>query len=453
MKTSAKQPNTHKTPLGFIFTLSWKNLSRHKKRTIITASAIAFGLSMYLFLDAWLLGAELDSERNLIWYETSSARVHNPEYWENRERLELKHVISQPARVIQEIEELGYPAAPRTVFRADLAVRQDPFPTDGSMQVRVYAIDPQRDDQVFRLSRTIEEGGPLSGPGLEGLAQDGSPGETGTEGLSDELPGALIGRWLAEDLGAEVGYPITLITRTREGFYQTIDLEIQGILNSPNPMINRGTVFISLGTADRALQMQGAVTEVNIRMPDRADTYSAAAQLEEDLSGVNGGLGVYPWQEIARDYIAMSSTKRQGSGLMLFLVFIIAAVGISNTMLMVVFERTRELGTLRAIGMKDGDIRLNFLFEAGGIGILGGLGGLVMGSLLVAFVTYIGVDFSFMLRDIDIGYRLSGVMYGAWHPAAMIGGFALCVIMTMVVAYFPTRRALDMEITDCLRDE
>jgi ABC-type lipoprotein release transport system permease subunit len=435
MKQTDKK--TNKTPLGFILTLSWKNLSRHRKRTIITASAIAFGLSMYLFLDSWLLGAELDSERNLIWYETSSARVHNSDYWENRDRMELKHVISQPDRVVQEIADLGYPAAPRTVFRADLAVRQDPYPTDGSLQVRGYAIDPARDEDVFRLSRTIEEGQALQpGPTPEG-----------------QLPGALIGIWLAEDLGAEVGYPITLITRTREGFYQTIDLEIQGIINSPNPMINRATVFITMDTADHALQMDGAATEVNIRMPDRADTYQEASKIEEVLTQLNSDLGVYPWQEIATDYIAMSATKRQGTGLMLFLVFIIAAVGISNTMLMVVFERTRELGTLRAIGMRNSDIRLNFLFEAGGIGVLGGVGGLILGAMFTAFLTYVGVDFSFMLRDMDIGYRLAGIMYGAWHPEAMFAGFALSVLMSMAVAYFPTRRALAMEITECLRDE
>ena len=89
--------------MKFILGLAWKNMSRHRKRTMITSAAIAFGIAIFIWMDAFLLGAEKDSERNLIWYETGSVKIMNREYWENIENLPFKHVIEDPAAVIERL--------------------------------------------------------------------------------------------------------------------------------------------------------------------------------------------------------------------------------------------------------------------------------------------------------------------------------------------------------------
>ncbi|NCN04015.1 MAG: FtsX-like permease family protein [Spirochaetales bacterium] len=416
---------------GFILSYSWKNLSRHRKRTLITASAIASGLALYLFMDAWLLGAEMDSQRNLRRYETSSARVYHQDNWEVWERLRLSNLIENPAQVVDTIENLGYTAAPRVSFQADVIVYENPYPTDGSMTIRAYGIDVAADNRVFSLANFVDEG------------RYPEAGEYG----------AVIGAGLARTLGAEVGFPLTLVTRTREGYYQTLDLVITGIVNTPNPIVNRANIYIPLEVIDQELQMAGAVTEIIIGISETENTQKAAQRIQAAISQNRPELQTYPWEEIAADFLALAATKSGGSSIMLFLVFIIAAVGISNTMLMAIFERVRELGTLRALGMRNRDIRLMFLLEAGGIGFIGSVVGLVFGSILIAFVTYIGVDFTALLGDMDIGYRINGIMYGTWHPQAMVTAFFVGIFMAALVAYLPTRRALKMGITDCLRDE
>jgi ABC-type lipoprotein release transport system permease subunit len=317
------------------------------------------------------------------------------------------------------------------VFGAELIVREDPYPEDGSIRVKVHAIDPERDDQVFHFRETVEEGRYLE------------PGEDGV----------LLGAWLAEDLGARVGYAMTLVTRTRTGYYQAIDTEIVGIINCPNPYINRSSVFMPLDSADYHLEMEGAVTEINMRFPLRADADKRAAEIQESLTDHSQTLQVMSWREIAFDYVALAEQKQAGSGLILFLVFIIAAVGVSNTMLMAVYERTKELGTMRALGMKDSQIRWTFLFEAGGIGFIGSVLGLILGSLLVFWMVNWGIDYGAMIRQADMGYRIASVFRGVWHPTAMIQAFVLGIVIAMIVALVPTRRALRMRITDCLRDE
>jgi putative ABC transport system permease protein len=268
-----------------------------------------------------------------------------------------------------------------------MVVRKDPFPEDGALRIRVEAIDPERDDRVFRFRETVTAGRYLR-PGEEAV---------------------LLGSWLAEDLGAKVGYPVTIVTRTRDGYYQAFEAPVVGIVSCPNPAVNRTSVFVPLDVE------------------------------------------VLDWTQLAADYVALAEQKQKGSGIILLLVFIIAAVGVSNTMLMAVYERVRELGTMRALGMGDRQVRRLFLLEASGIGVIGSVLGLALGSLLCLWMVDVGIDFSSAMRTMDMGYRVSGVFRGAWHPAAMAGAFAFGVLLSVGVAFVPTRRALSMSITDCLR--
>lgn len=412
-----------------LFLYAIRNLGRYKRRTIITASAVAVGIAMYIFIDGWLLGAELESDRNIVWYETSSVRIMDTEYWEDRDFLPLSKVLEDPEAILSELSQAGIAATPRTVFSAEMIVRQDPFDEDGSLPVRVYALDPEQDDTVFRFRETLKSGDFLE-PGKEGV---------------------MMGAWMAEDLGAKVGYDISLITRTREGYYQTIDATIVGILDVPNPLINRSSLFMDLQTADYYMQMNGAVTEIDISLNEGVDVQLHADKIEEQLKKAGFVVDVKSWREIAADYGALTEAKSSGTGLILFLLFIIAAVGISNTMLMAVYERISEIGMLRAIGMKDRDIRLVFMIEAAGIGFLGALIGIALGSLANLYMVNIGIDFSWMVREMDIGYRTAGIMYGAWNPDTMLKAFFVGIIICFIVALIPTRRALKMKITDCLR--
>jgi putative ABC transport system permease protein len=393
------------------------------------------GLGIYIFLDAFLLGAELESRRNLVWYETSSARVYDDSYWEERMVRPLDIVIEEPAKVLGVLGEMEIPAAPRTVFSGELVVFRDPYPEDGSARVTVYGIDPQLDDDVFRLRETLTEG----------------------RYLESEEPGALLGAWLAEDLGARVGYPLTIVTRTRQGFYQTMDLEIVGIINTPNPVINRTGLFVPLDTADYYLQMDGAVTEVNMQFGGNVvrgnSSYveSRTREVESALASVAPETEVFNWRELAADYLSLAEAKQSGSGLILFLVFVIAAVGVSNTMLMSVYERTRELGMMRALGMRDNEIRIAFLIEAGGIGVIGAIMGSILGAALSSFIVYIGIDYGWILREMDVGYRIAGVIRGAWHPMAFVQASITGVVLSTLIALIPTHRALKMQVTEALR--
>ncbi|RKX92123.1 MAG: ABC transporter permease [Spirochaetes bacterium] len=416
--------------MKFLIHFAWKNLSRYRKRTVITSLALAFGIGLYIFTDSMLVGIAEESERNLIWYETSSARIMDKEYWQEKDNLPLKYAIDNKEQVLDTLKAAGIKAAPRTVFAGEVIVYKDPYPEDGSIYSKIFAIDPLKDSDVFRFKDAIVKGRYLK------------PGENGV----------LIGSWLAEDIGADVGFPLSITTRTRDGYMQVIDTTIVGIINCPNPYINRASLFIPLDTADSYLDMRGGVTEIDMKYSNFRKAASISSEVLEKLGPLAERVEIKTWEELAADFIALAEMKSKSSGIFLLLIFVIAIVGVSNTMLMAVFERERELGMMRAMGMEDKQVRRAFLLEAAGIGIIGSLAGILFGILLDFLIIHWGIDYTSILRKADMGYRVSGVLYGTWNPSAMIKAFFIGIFLAVASAWIPVKRGLKMEITDTLRN-
>jgi len=413
----------------FLLKLALKNLNRHKRRTFITCISIAVGIALYIFMDSMLLGLSLESERNIIWYETGHALIHETGYWEDKDFTPLDLSIKNTGETLSLLDKNGYKATGRTVFNAEIIVNEDPWKSDGYLQVQTIAIDTESDESVFKLKNSLASGRYLK---------------------ADE-DGIMLGSWIAEDLGAQVGYPLTLVTRTRDGVYQTFDLEVVGIIDSPNPKVNRFAVYMPLDAADFYLDMAGTVTAINVSFPENVDFEEQLAKLENLIGSTGFHLETYSWRDVASDFIALAASKNSGSKVLLMFLFIIAAVGVSNTMLMAVYERVRELGMMRAMGMNPMHIRIAFLLEAAGIGILGSLSGIILGVLCNIPLVKYGIDYSSILKEMDSGYRVATIMRGTWSMSSFVSAFFFGLFISVFVAFFPTKKALKMKITDCLR--
>jgi ABC-type lipoprotein release transport system permease subunit len=261
----------------------------------------------------------------------------------------------------------------------------------------------------------------------------------------------VIGSWLAEDLNAEIGYWVTLVTRGNGGFFEAMDMQIVGIVNCPNPNVNRSLLMVPIDTISDYLAMENMATEIDISLPESADIERETAQISTLTEHWETPLSVMAWDQLASDYMAMIQAERGGSSLMLFLVFLIAAVGISNTMIMVISERIRELGMMRALGMSDKSIHLLFLLEAAGIGLLGSIAGTIAGILANIFLVKYGIDFGFLMREMDMAYRIQSIFRGAWSIRGILTTFVAGVVLSVTVAWFPTKRATRKDIPTCLR--
>ena len=258
---------------AWISHLAFLNLRRYGRRSLITAGAIAFGLCFYIWVDSILTGAAEESLRNLRLYETASGAMAGGEYLENRESAGLDEAF--PWRdAAEELALSRIAAAPRITFAADLVFYKDPFPEDGSIPVLITAIDPLRDAEVFGLEQTLGEGSWI---------------EEGRQGL-------VLGRWLADAIGATPGASLMAVTSTRDGYAQVIDLEVAGIIDSPNPEVNNKGAYVPLDIADTCLEMGGEVTVLNLAVPGAMKGMSVRGR-DEALSAAAGDFNLewYPW--------------------------------------------------------------------------------------------------------------------------------------------------------------
>lgn len=417
--------------LWFLLSLAYKNLTRYRRRTIITSISIAVGLAMFLIIDSILIGVDIDSVRNLKWFETSSLRVMHESYWDDRLLLPLDMSVQDVDDLLGHLRSEGYKATPRINFSADLILSGNEFGEDGNLSVMATAIDPESDGDVFRFPQTLVEGRMI---------------KTGANEV-------VLGSWLAEDIKADVGKWVTLVTRGNGGFFEAMDVQIVGIVNCPNPAVNRGLLMVPIDLVQEYLWMEDLATEIDIALGDAADLRRERAKVATLARASGQPLVVMTWEELAADYLAVIGMERSYSSVLLFLVFIIAAVGISNTMIMTVNERTRELGMMRALGMGDRTIRLLFMFESGGIGLFGSICGIILGSLANIPLVANGIDFGFLMRMNDFGYRVQGIFRGAWSIRSFVVTFLAGIILSMTVAWVPTRRAVRQDIPSCLRHQ
>jgi ABC-type lipoprotein release transport system permease subunit len=216
------------------------------------------------------------------------------------------------------------------------------------------------------------------------------------------------------------------------------------------------------------MMLEGRVTELLIRdkalgpadLTGKSETKAALrAALEGGLAKrgrtLPDELDVFFWTDYASDYLNTETYETGSTRIISFLLFFLAFIGISNTMLLAILERTKEIGMMRALGMTNGQLIFTYMMEAAFLGLIGAALGVIAGCLLNIPMVKYGVDFSEMLEQLEgsMGYRVAGNFRGAWKISVIIGSGAAATVLSSLMALLPARRAVKMEITESLRFE
>jgi len=395
----------------FSLKLGLKNLTRQKRRNVITILVIAFAFFGYLFMDSVMGGMEEMSFSNIKNYDTGNIQVMHPEYWEDREKLPLENLIDLNQDTLDSMKKMDgvLGVSPELRFQANL--------NNGIDEVAVLGlgVSPEQYNEVFNTKNYINEGSML------------------TSGESK----AVIGVKLAELMDLKVNDYITLLVRTKEDTFNTIDVEIAGLLNSPNPMINNGIVFVPLDIAQQALNLGNEVSLLAIKTAS-GDEDKITKALMDSFKDKALNLKAYSWEESAASVIALSTAKKGGAGTILSVVLLIGMIGIINNVILSALERTAEIGMMKALGMREWEIVFVFMVEATGIGILGGLVGCLIGFAGVSFMAKYGYDLSYIGGDMsEFGIPIIDKIYGTWNYPAFSFLFILSVVVALLSSIVP----------------
>ncbi|MDR2098303.1 MAG: FtsX-like permease family protein [Spirochaetaceae bacterium] len=425
--------------------MAFRNLARHRVKTVLTVSAVTMSVALYIFADGWLTGMNLESIRNIVCYEIGAAKLQKREYFENKDELPMYENFDSWRVYADALHKGGYASAPRFVFQATIYTER------GFAPVIINAVEPEREERLLRYTKYIEDGRYINPGGFE----------------------IVIGSMLAKKLIPEDGNRNVLISTVidiKDGgvirhVNQLISAVIVGVVNSPDPQVNY-TAFIPLDVLqdEAGLMLEGRVTELLIRkqnpddgaIPGRDETEGAIrAAILKETGVLSDDLDVFPWRAYVRDYFAASASDDVTTRIMLVILFILSLLGIANTVLLAILERTKEIGMLRALGMTDGELILMMTLESGFIGMIGSAAGIVIGCLINIPMVKYGIDFSGITEAMngDIGYRITGAFRSAWNiPVILCSGLA-ATALSACMAYFPARRALKMPVTESLRFE
>jgi len=251
---------------------------------------------------------------------------------------------------------------------------------------------------------------------------------------------------------------------------QLLDVTVAGVINSPDPLPNGNTAYIPLDVLqdEAGMMLEGVVTELIIReknvpdsrLPGKSESSAAiTAALERGLAAqgltLPEELAVHTWMEYMADYLGYEVIQTGVPQVITFLLFILSFLGISNTILLAIMERTREIGMMRALGMSDKQMIVTYMLEAGFLGFIGSVLGIILGCAVNYPMVKYGMDFSGM-SDIlggDLGFRTTGEFRSVWDISVIIGSGIVATLLASFMAFFPTRRAVKKPITESLRFE
>jgi len=505
--------------------MAFRNLGRHRVKTAVTTTAVAVSVALYIFMDAWLLGMNLDSKRNIVSYEIGAAKLQTRAYFDRKDELPMYENFAGWKEYAAAFEEAGYASAPRFVFAGTLYSRS------GSAPMVFNAVDPAREVRLLRYPDYLEAGR-FPRPGRREIAVGtmaadklrlGIPLRTTRKSFEEDLLAAVSndgdrafieGMYLPADgkddrpfsvkkegpaeerlvLRKDVGgaekerlwkilaasgrmdarISVVIDVKTDTGrirhVNQLIDAVVVGVVNSPNPKTNGNTAYLPLEDLqdETGLMLEGRVTELLVRaadaddaaLPGEKEAPEAIRKALEDRLAARGKalpveLDVRGWRDYAADYLAASAGDNASSRVMIGFLFVLSFIGIANTMLMAVLERTKETGMLRALGMTDGEVLLVYVLEAACIGALGAAIGMALGSAANIPMVMYGIDYSAMSEEMggDYGYRITAYFRSAWNPLVIVLTGAAAVIVSAASAVLPTLRALRLPVTESLMFE
>jgi len=226
--------------------LAFRNIGRHKLKTFLTVLSIFIGLALYIFMDGWLLGVEIESLRNLVNYEIGSAKIYSKKYFEKKDELPMYEDFNDYKNIINTLNGKGYSAAPRFTFSGLLISQEKDVP------FIFHGIDTKLENEVFRYDKFIESG----------------------EFVKENEFKVMLGVNGAEKLKVKVGDDVRVYTtidkKDEKGrithTHQVINLNVCAIINSPDPKVNGNTAYLPLSIlqGDMGLLLDGSITEISI---------------------------------------------------------------------------------------------------------------------------------------------------------------------------------------------
>jgi len=406
--------------VGKYLLLAFRNIFRNRRRTIMTLCMVGGGVAGLLLAGGYFAFMTHGLRESTINNGLGHIQIFTAEHFKRDETRVLDTGIDNWRQVAATATTGGHVrgVAPRIEFYGMVSNGVKAVGFMGS------AVDPVAENSLGFISRV----------------------ETGRD--LDSKPGgdveALIGKGLAKSMGVNVGDGLTVLAMTADGALNGVDVQIVGITGTGVAELDARSLRISLKSAQRLLQSD-RVTNLVVGLDSTDNTDKVAAALTPRLNGLPQQMALKKWIDLATYYKQVSTMF---NGIFLFMgviVFFMVLMSSVNTLLMSMFERTREIGTMLAMGTPRAWIVALFMLEATLLGVMGAIVGVIGGNLLGVLLNSSGLH-----MPPPPGYTVA-IAFKVLHvPAQMIGSSLLVIVSLAFASILPAVRASRLQIAEAL---
>ncbi|MFH1296443.1 MAG: FtsX-like permease family protein [Bacteroidota bacterium] len=407
-----------------IWIIAWKNIWRNKVRSLVVILAITCGLLGGVFSSAVMKGMGKQRIHEAVSRETAHIQIHNPKYIEDNE---IKYTIDgQASELTQKLDSILHIKSWSSRIKF-LAMANS---ANASTGVMIYGIDPEKEKEVSEIYSMICD----------------SCGTYLSRGKANQV---VVGKAFAEKLKLRLHSKVVLTFQDLEGNLTGAAFRICGLYRTNNLVFDEMNVFVRKPDIASLLGVDpGEFQEVAIRLDDA----NRMEGIQKVLKKSYPDLLIRTWKQV--DPLVGILGDFMDLWLYLFMGIILLALGfgIINTMLMVILERTRELGVLTAIGMNKRRVFLMIMLESVYLSLTGALIGMALGYLLTLYTAYTGIDLSSMTEGFEkIGY--SPILYPYLDMKFFITLTIMVILIGILASIYPARKALKLNPAEAVRTD
>jgi ABC-type lipoprotein release transport system permease subunit len=408
-----------------LWRVAWRNLWRHRGRTLIMASAVALSYALMLVS----MGINDDAHGRMLREAARAAGgdilVHGQDYWDTRAS---DIVIAGADSVLRAIGMVpGVRAAvPRVLIGGLVGTASDTRP------VLLQGIRPEREAEMRDIAEDLKAGTFLTG---------------------GERDPVVLGSRLVERLEAELGDRIVLTATQPDGEVTRALFHLTGVLETGTRQLDEVLGYTTLEAAQRAVAMEGMVTQIGLLTEHDADVATAAARVEAAL-GPGDSLEVLTWQQAVPEMVGLVEIDDAFGYIYLVVIYAVVLFSITNTFLMAVMERVREFGLLNALGLRGARVGRLMLNESVLMTLLAMAIGLALGLAGHLAVAHWGISMaSWGFEEVEVaGIDFADmVMYSTITPHKWVIGSALVALATIASAVYPAWRAARLAPAEAMR--
>jgi ABC-type lipoprotein release transport system permease subunit len=412
--------NGRRAHFDVIFTLAWRYLWRNHRRTLIMLSAITVGVWAMIFMTALMRGMVDDMLLNGIRNLPGEVQIHNPDY---RDDPSINNSISPPDKKLLEALQIPEVKAWTTRVRVPAVISSE----RDSHGITLLGVEPETEVQLGFDPDSISAGRFL---------------KNNTDG------GLVIGAKLAERLETRLGKRVVIMSQDPDNNIADRGFRIVGIYKAKMENLEELYVYTGIKTVQKLLKLKDQISEIAITGNDYRNTANWYPRIK---SAAGKDLQTLPWYE-ADSYLGAMLAMMDGFVLVwIIVIFLALSFGLVNTLIMAVFERTREIGLMQALGMRPTMILYQILMESFLLLFIG----LLIGNVL-AVSTIIplqdGIDISGVAQGMEM-MGSSSVLYPALKLHDMLLANVIVIVLGLLTSLLPAWHAAKLNPIEALGEE